>query len=60
MKWFKENYLPSHAHFPEKKQTVIIDVGSYCINGGRTYRQYFNNEGAGSKLPAGFGQSPSF
>ena len=44
MKWFKEGFLLLPINFTEKGQKIIIDIGSYCVDGNQTYRQYFDED----------------
>ena len=39
MKWFKENYCSN-----DNKTKVVLDVGSYCVEGRDTYRDLFNDK----------------
>jgi len=39
MKWFKENYCLNND-----TKKVVLDVGSYCVEGHQTYRDFFNDE----------------
>ena len=39
MKWFKEHYCSNND-----TKKVVLDVGSYCVEGQQTYREFFNDE----------------
>jgi SAM-dependent methyltransferase len=39
MKWFKENFCSN-----DNKTKVVLDVGSYCVEGHQSYRDFFNGD----------------